>query len=221
MSGLLSMRPFDLTARARIRDAAMRLYAEHGAGRATTIRAVAAEAGVTAGLVSHHFGTKQALRDACDAYVIDYLRGVVAEAVDHRKLADPAYLDSTFQRGLVVMRYLSRALADGSPTATVLFDDIVALTEQYLIDHPAQHSPERTNDTRSQAAVMVAMRLGMWVLSDHLVRALGADSMNSQTMSRIGAALGDVLSAEFARPDLLDLARSGLEALQQSDTEQD
>lgn len=215
------MRPFDLTARARIRDAAMRLYAEHGAGKATTIRAVAAEAGVTAGLVSHHFGTKQALRDACDAYVIDYLRGVVAEAVDHRKLADPAYLEATFQGGLVVMRYVSRALVDGSPAVTVLFDDIVGLTEQYLIDHPPQHSSEQQRDPRAQAAVLVAMRLGMWVLSDHLVRAVGADSMSSQTMSRISVALADVLSAEFARPDLLDLARTGLEALEQADERED
>jgi hypothetical protein len=30
-----------------------------------------------------------------------------------------------------------------------------------------------------------------------------------------------VLSAEFARPDLLDLARTGLEALDQSDARQD
>ncbi len=44
----------DLTARARIREAALRHFAEEGYERAT-IRAIAATAGVSPGLVRHHF----------------------------------------------------------------------------------------------------------------------------------------------------------------------
>ncbi|MGH3750942.1 MAG: helix-turn-helix domain-containing protein, partial [Micromonosporaceae bacterium] len=51
----------DLTARARIRDAALRLFAERGIGPAT-IRDIAKAAGVSSGLVRHHFGSKEALR---------------------------------------------------------------------------------------------------------------------------------------------------------------
>ena len=57
--------PDDLTARARIRNAALRLFAQCGVER-TSIRAIAREAGVSSGLVQHHFGTKGALRAACD-----------------------------------------------------------------------------------------------------------------------------------------------------------
>ena len=50
--------PGDLTARARIRNEAFSLYAIQGEER-VSMRAVAAAAGVTIGLVQHHFGTKE------------------------------------------------------------------------------------------------------------------------------------------------------------------
>ena len=58
--------PEDLTARARIRDAALLHFGEQGFDRAT-IREIARTAGVSSGLVRHHFGSKQALREACAA----------------------------------------------------------------------------------------------------------------------------------------------------------
>src|SRR3712207_8086528 len=47
----------DLTGRARIRDAAIRRFAVDGFG--TSVRAIAADAGVSPGLVIHHFGSKE------------------------------------------------------------------------------------------------------------------------------------------------------------------
>ena len=203
------MRPIaDLTARARIRDAAMRCFAEQGAN-ATTIRTVAEQAGVTPGLVSHHFGTKQGLRDACDAYGLEYLRDGITTAIDERGLADPNFLSSVYQSAPVVLRYLGRALVDGSTAAASLFDNIVTLTEDYLAGHPPQPDASRS-DPRAQAAVLIAMRLGMWVLHDHLVRALDADALTPEVLSRASAALVDIMSPEFTGADLLAMARSGL-----------
>ncbi len=51
----------DLTARARIRDAALAQFAEYGFDRAT-VRGIAGAAGVSPGLVRHHFGSKNGLR---------------------------------------------------------------------------------------------------------------------------------------------------------------
>jgi AcrR family transcriptional regulator len=56
----------DLTARARIRHAAIRLFADRGID-GTTVRDIAREAGVSPGLLRHHFGSKEALRQVCDA----------------------------------------------------------------------------------------------------------------------------------------------------------
>ena len=53
----------DLTAKARIRNAALDLYAANGED-GTSLRTVATAAGVTVGLVVHHYGTKDGLREA-------------------------------------------------------------------------------------------------------------------------------------------------------------
>jgi AcrR family transcriptional regulator len=203
------MRPAtDITARARIRDAAMRLFADQG-GKATTIRAVAQQAAVAPGLVSHHFGSKQGLRDACDDYVLDYLRQIIKRGVDEHGVADPAYLDSVYQGAADVLRYVARALVDDSAAAATLFDNFVALTEEYLANHPT-HGGASQSDARTQAAVIVAMRLGVWVLHPHLLRALGADTLTPQLLARLSAAVLDVMSQDFAGADIVALARSGL-----------
>lgn len=54
--------PEDLTARARIRDAALKHFTESGFAKAT-IRDIARTAGVSPGLVRHHFGSKEGLRE--------------------------------------------------------------------------------------------------------------------------------------------------------------
>jgi AcrR family transcriptional regulator len=62
----------DLTARARIRGAALARFGTDGIA-GTSVRAVAADAGVSP-LVVHHFGSKEGLRQACDDYVLDSIR---------------------------------------------------------------------------------------------------------------------------------------------------
>ena len=74
----------DLTARARIREAALEHFAHDGYERAT-IRAIAKTAGVSPGLLRHHYGSKEDLREACDDYVFEMLRRVNAQL-----LADPS-----------------------------------------------------------------------------------------------------------------------------------
>ena len=74
----------DLTARARIRDAALRLFAERGVEGAT-IREIAEAAGVSGGLVRHHFGSKDDLRAACDAFALDQVVRIKEQAVGARR----------------------------------------------------------------------------------------------------------------------------------------
>src|SRR5882762_2638903 len=81
----------DLTARARIRDVALRHFAERGVD-GTTIRGIAADAGVSAGLVQHHFGSKEELRAACDAYVMNTIRREATAALDDQRLDDPTFI---------------------------------------------------------------------------------------------------------------------------------
>ena len=197
----------------------MRLFADQGSG-ATSIRAVAEQAGVAPGLVSHHFGSKQGLRDACDDYVLEYLREIIKQGVDEQGVADPDYLDRVYQGAADILRYVARALVDGSAGAAALFDSLVALTEEYLADHPSHGGTSQT-DPRTQAAVIVAMRLGVWVLHPHLLRAVGAETLTPQLMARLSAAVLDVMSQDLAGADIVALARTGLARYQQTSDEKE
>jgi AcrR family transcriptional regulator len=68
----------DLTARARIRNAALELHARQGADH-TTVRQVAELAGVTHGLVRHHFGNKAGLRHAVVDHILERLNEVIED----------------------------------------------------------------------------------------------------------------------------------------------
>lgn len=67
----------DLTGRARLRAAALELFAERGF-EATSTRAVAAAAGVSPALVTRHFGSKDGLRAEVDRYVLERIGGELA-----------------------------------------------------------------------------------------------------------------------------------------------
>jgi AcrR family transcriptional regulator len=75
-------RPGEPGTRGRIADAARRLFAERGFDR-TSVRAVAAEAGVDPALVHHYFGTKQRLFIEAVDFPIDAVRAIETLAVDH------------------------------------------------------------------------------------------------------------------------------------------
>ena len=56
----------DASTRDRIRDAAIAAFAERGFD-AASLRDIAQRAGVSAALIVHHFGSKDGLREECDA----------------------------------------------------------------------------------------------------------------------------------------------------------
>jgi AcrR family transcriptional regulator len=199
----------DLTARARIRDAALRLFAERGID-AATIRDIAKAAGVSAGLVRHHFGSKEALRDACDSYALDRLMRIKEQAVLEGQLADAGFMSAVHPTVLSLYRYLARALLDGSSAAASMFDDMVELAEQWL----ARYHPGQSTDPRAYAAVLVAMQIGMLGMHDHLSRALGADILSPEGHLRMTRGAVDLHSHALLNPDQAAQAHAALDRLQ-------
>ncbi|GAA2585204.1 TetR/AcrR family transcriptional regulator [Dactylosporangium fulvum] len=188
----------DLTARARIRDAAIRLFAERGID-GTTVRDITQLAGVSPGLLRHHFGSKEALREECDAYALDRLMRIKEELLLEGKVANPAFLPSVHPTIVLLYKYVTRALLDGSPAAAGLFDDMVTLTEQWI----SKYAPDITEDYRAYAAVLVGMQSGILAMHDHVSRALGVDVFTADGYLRMAGALADfyshsLLDAEFA-----------------------
>jgi AcrR family transcriptional regulator len=200
----------DLTARARIRDAALRLFAERGIENAT-VRDIAKEAGVSAGLIRHHFGSKDALRDACDAYALDRLMEIKEQLVGEGQLANPAFLPGAHPTVLLLYRYIARSLVDGSPAVAKLFDDMVKLGEDWL----AKYHPGRYDDPRAYSAVLVAMQTGMLTMHEHLSRALGADILSPAGHLRMVSAVIDLYGKPLLSPELAAGAHTAIERLKE------
>jgi AcrR family transcriptional regulator len=199
----------DLTARARIRDSALRLFAERGIDGAT-IRDIAKAAGVSPGLVRHHFGSKEGLRDACDAHALERLVGIKERAVLDGQIANPGFLPAVHPTVLLLTRYLARSLVDGSPAAAGMFDEMVELTEQWI----ARHYPDVTADPRAYAAVLCAMQIGMLTLHDSLSRVLGADMLSPQGHLRVSKAAVDFYSHPLLTPELAAQVHAAYDRLQ-------
>ena len=198
----------DLTARARIRDAALALFAERGVDGAT-IRDIANSAGVSGGLVRHHFGSKDELRAACDSYALDQLMQIKEQAVDGQ-LANASFMSAAHPTVLLLYRYLARSLVDGSPAAAAMFDEMVELGEAWL----TRHNPGQMADPRGYSAVLVAMQTGMLMMHGQVSRWLGADIFTAEGHLRLTEAMIDFFSQPLLSPELADQARAAVRHLQ-------
>lgn len=120
----------DLTTQARIRNAALRLFAERGVA-ATSIRAVAKEADVSAGLVQHHFKTKDELQAAIEAHVagklVELATGSLIEDGGSTKFVLGRQIVGFIRENPDIIRYARREMLEDSILGRRLFDQIVAL----------------------------------------------------------------------------------------------
>ncbi|MFE5602591.1 TetR/AcrR family transcriptional regulator [Streptomyces coelicoflavus] len=112
----------DLTGRARLRRAALELFAERGF-EATSTRAVAAAAGVSPALVTRHFGSKEGLRAAVDKDVLDRIGSELADADSDVGLMESlgAVSARLFGADPVLRGYLRQVLLEDSEASAVLF----------------------------------------------------------------------------------------------------
>ncbi|MEV5894844.1 TetR/AcrR family transcriptional regulator [Nonomuraea fuscirosea] len=195
--------PADLTARARIRDAALRHIGEHGYERAT-IRGIAETAGVSPGLVRHHYGSKQALREACDEHLTKTMHRLHEQAGQRPQAGiNPVAVMGPYRR------YLARALSEG--WATPFFDEMVRVGERWLAEADKNRPEPPDVDPRTRAAVLAAMALAPTVLSQLVERGMGAAIDSAEGQDKLLRALLDIHSHPLLTPEEAAGARAALE----------
>jgi TetR/AcrR family transcriptional regulator, regulator of cefoperazone and chloramphenicol sensitivity len=193
----------DLTARARIRDAAIELFAERGIAGAT-VRDIALRAGVSSGLLRHHFGSKEGLRDACDEFAMSQMNDLRQQMLAGGKLADQAFMGTIHPVAMQLQAYLVRSIAEGSNTRLFLL--MVQAGEQWM-----ETAQIETDDPRAVAAVLVAMQMGMFLLRAQLSVALGADTRTPAGHSRVLKAAVDVFVQPLITGEQAEQARAALD----------
>jgi AcrR family transcriptional regulator len=148
----------DLTARARIRDAAIRRFGADGFG--ASVRAIAADAAVSPGLVMHHFGSKEGLRAACDEHVLRVIREAETDAFASTGPLDLlAHLVGMDQYAPLV-GYLVQALLAGGDLAATLLDRMTADAVDYLQEAVAAGRIRPSRDPAARAAFLVDVGIG-------------------------------------------------------------
>jgi len=200
--------PDDRTTRAVIRDEALRLFAERGPD-AVTVRQIAAAARVSPGLIVHHFGSKEGLREAVDAHVLAMFSAMLTELTTS-DLYEPGAAGSLAEAvvrhlpaGSPVPAYLRRLLLAGGDSGRELFrrlyrDSRAALGAMAQAGLAAQGA-----DPEVRAAILMSNDLAVLLLREHLADVLGTDPLSAAGMARWGRELLTIYAAGLlaAPPD--------------------
>jgi AcrR family transcriptional regulator len=143
------MRSADLTAAARIRDAAIERFGQQGFD--VGLRTIAEAAGVSAALVIHHFGSKDGLRRACDDYIAEEIRSGKSQAM---RSTDPATWFAQMaeiESYAPLMAYLVRSMQTGGELAKTLWQKMIDDAEAYLDDGVRTGLLKPSRDPRARA----------------------------------------------------------------------
>ncbi|MBB4775959.1 TetR/AcrR family transcriptional regulator [Actinomadura livida] len=149
---------------ARIRDAAIERFGRDGftAG----VRAVAADAAVSPGLVVHYFGSKQGLRRACDGRVREVIVAEKRAAATDGTAAGLLAQLADIERFAPVVRYVVRSMREGGDLAAELFEHMVDDAARYLEAGVAAGVIRPSRDPVARARVMAYQGMGsmlMWL----------------------------------------------------------
>jgi TetR/AcrR family transcriptional regulator, regulator of cefoperazone and chloramphenicol sensitivity len=152
----------DLTATARIRDAAIEQFGQHGFD--VGLRAIAKGAGVSAALVIHHFGSKEGLRQVCDEYIAESVRAAKSESLQN---ADPAAWFAQLaeiESFAPMMAYLVRSLQTGGELAKSLWRNMIDNAEQYIAEGVEAGTIKASRDPKARARYLAMTGGGAFLL---------------------------------------------------------
>jgi AcrR family transcriptional regulator len=137
-------------------------------GFGVPVRVLAADAEVSPALVIHHFGSKEALRAACDAHVLAVLRTGQRSSPLGAAPADLLSQLAAVDRFAPAAGYVVQSLLAGGALADAFLDAMVADAEQHLADAVAAGTIRPSRDPAARARYLV--HLGVGALLVHLRR---------------------------------------------------
>lgn len=184
--------PDDRTARARIRDEALRLFAERGPD-AVTLRDIANAASVSPALLIRHYGSKDGLVEIIDNHVVATFEVLLTKMTEQTAVvgleptAVPSLLDGLatyLPPDSPIPAYLSRLLINGGSAGSALFDRLFRLSQTTLDAMVAVGTASRGADAAVRAAFLLVNDLAVLTLRPRLTEVLGVDPLSDEGMRR-------------------------------------
>jgi AcrR family transcriptional regulator len=173
----------ELSSVERIRNAALKTFATHGTS-ATSLRTVAAAAGVSIGLVQHHFATKAGLIKAVDDHALAVVIALWSEPIPGPPVDSVAEVGKRVTRIISeqpdVIDYVGHALIDGSPLGNRIFDTLAAFGMARWNQRRERGETRPDIDLTWASLNALVLALGALILRGHIERQL-PESFTSPT----------------------------------------
>lgn len=130
------------------------------------LRGIAEDAGVSAALLLKRFGSKEALREACDEVVREWIRRVKSENIGAAARGTLMLTLPAAQReASVLLGYIVHAVLDGGALGRHLLEEMVTDAEGYIAEAIEQGLVRPSRDERARARYLVQSGLGSLLIS--------------------------------------------------------
>ncbi|GHC99668.1 TetR/AcrR family transcriptional regulator [Zhihengliuella salsuginis] len=208
------MAPSDITTRARIRDAAIEQIARKGYG--VSMRVIADAAGVSLGLINHHFGSKDGLRAACDDHVLETIMNVKSETMRGGAVAAMAALGK-MEEYVNPTAYCLRAIAAGGDVAQRIVDHFVADAKAWVGEAVADGTLRPSVDEEARIRLMTLQGFGAMQLflsqrvgsADAELGPAGLNALLDDYLNEYGLVMLEMYTfGLFASSDMFDAFRA-------------
>ena len=186
----------------RLIKVAMRMFADKGYD-GITVRDISAAAEVSVGLINHHFGSKEGLREAVDKYFIEQFEEVLFEErpvprSEAEGLAQSVeFTENWINRHIddwdLTKAYMRRALLEGSDWGAGLFERFynVVRTSVDRMDADGKIRPDV--DRLWLPLLVMYLELGTLLLEPYVERVLGKSGFDRELWRRRHRAYIDLM----------------------------
>lgn len=151
------------------RDRILRVAVERFAaeGMSAPLRSIAADAGVSAALILHHFGSRTGLRDACDAHVLAEVMASKTAVLQQNDGGAALLAQLAEVEGYAALiGYVLRRLQESGRALRTFVDQMVANTQAYLqageevgVIRPSRFPQERARYLTEQSLGALLLQL--------------------------------------------------------------
>ena len=189
----------------RLVKVAMRLFADRGFD-GVTVRDIAQAAGASVGLINHHFGSKEGLREAVDRYFMGQFEEILAEPPISRAAVqdDEQAVDLTVARTEqwitrhiddwdLLKAYMRRALLEGSEWGSVVFERFYDVVRRSIDRRDADGGLRQDVDRLWLPLLIMYMELGTLLLEPYVERMLGKSGFDRVLWRRRHRAYTDLI----------------------------
>jgi AcrR family transcriptional regulator len=173
--------------RERLINTAFAQFADRGFD-GVSVRDISKSAGVSIGLINHHFGSKEGLREAVDRHFMSQFEEILAPVAGDLMARPEVWTDEWVSRHRaqwqVTVKYLRRALLEDSDWGGRIFARFYDINQKTVTRLDANGDLRPDLDRLWLPFLMTFLELGTTLLDPHITRVLGRSGFEDDLWRR-------------------------------------